>query len=213
MKSNTKNQYQHYASDINNNIIHVKDTSNLEVQKYYCPYCNNEMITKRGNVRQWHFAHKTDKCSYDKYLHFKFEKDYKWAGPGEDRNRLFFWTITPFYSRGFFNTAYAIDEHEKNTFFFRNFLYALDPRTCIVGNYNTGMPLMNPLRLRIYGLAEKAVRNPWIRRLGSQAVHFKKGLGTPQRPDPEREKMRTMALDLLEESDLIKEYFSLPELF
>ena len=69
MKSNTKNQYQHYASDINNNIIHVKDTSNLEVQKYYCPYCNNEMITKRGNVRQWHFAHKTDKCSYDKYLH------------------------------------------------------------------------------------------------------------------------------------------------
>jgi asparagine synthase (glutamine-hydrolysing) len=157
-----------------------------------------------------HIATYPEKDPYTKYIHFKFEKDYKWAGPGEDRNRLFFWTITPFYSRGFFNTAYAIDEHEKNTFFFRNFLYALDPRTCIVGNYNTGMPLMNPLRLRIYGLAEKAVRNPWIRRLGSQAVHFKKGLGTPQRPDPEREKMRTMALDLLEESDLIKEYFSLP---
>lgn len=27
------------------------------------------MITKRGQIRQWHFAHKADACSYDKYLH------------------------------------------------------------------------------------------------------------------------------------------------
>ncbi len=157
-----------------------------------------------------HIATYPEKDPYTKYIHFKFEMDYKWAGPGEDRNRLFFWTITPFYSRGFFSTAYAIDEHKKNTLFFRNFLYSLDPRTCIVDYYNTKMPLTNPLRLRIYGLAEKAVRNPWIRWLGWQAVHFKKQFSTPKRPDSEKEKMRTMALDLLEESVRIKEYFSIP---
>lgn len=69
MESNTKNQYQHYALDINNNIIEISNTIDLEDQKYYCPHCHNEMITRRGNIRQWHFAHKTDKCSYDKYLH------------------------------------------------------------------------------------------------------------------------------------------------
>ena len=69
MESNTNKQYQHYALDVNNNLINVKDTIDLEDQKYYCPHCHNEMITRRGNIRQWHFAHKTDKCSYDKYLH------------------------------------------------------------------------------------------------------------------------------------------------
>ncbi len=69
MESNTKNQYQHYALDINNNIIEISNTNDLEVHQYYCPYCHKEMIAKRGNIRQWHFAHKTDKCSYDKYLH------------------------------------------------------------------------------------------------------------------------------------------------
>lgn len=157
-----------------------------------------------------HIATYPERDPYDRYIHFKFEKDYKWAGPGEDRNRLFFWTITPFYSRGFFSTACAIDEHKKNTLFFRNFLYSLDPRTCMVDYYNTGMPLASPLRLRTYGFAEKAVRNPWIRRLGWQAVRLKKRFSTPGGPDPGKEAVRAMALDLLDKSDQIKEYFSLP---
>lgn len=157
-----------------------------------------------------HIATYPEKNPYAKYIHFKFEKDYKWAGPGEDRNRLFFWTVTPFYSRGFFNTAYVIDERKKNTLFFRNFLYSLDPRTCIVDYYNTGMPLKSSLRLHIYGLAEKAVRSPWIRRLGWRAVNFKKQFSIPKRLDPQNEEMRTMALGLLEESVQIKDYFSLP---
>lgn len=156
-----------------------------------------------------HIATYPEKDPYTKYFHFKFEKDYKWAGLGEDRNRLFFWTITPFYSKDFFKTAYAIDEHKKNTLFFRNFLYSLDPRTCIVSYYNTGMPLTNPLRLRIYGLAEEALRNPLIRRLGWWALRLVKR-PTLQEPDPGYEEIRTRALGLLERSDQIKRYFSLP---
>ncbi len=63
------NAYQHFALDADNRIVDIKDVDSSDGQKYNCPHCHNEMITKRGNVRQWHFAHKADKCSYDKYLH------------------------------------------------------------------------------------------------------------------------------------------------
>lgn len=61
--------YQHFALDENQNIIDIHHTENAPEQRYYCPHCRKEMIAKRGSIRQWHFAHKSDKCSYDKYLH------------------------------------------------------------------------------------------------------------------------------------------------
>lgn len=62
-------KYQHFALDTSNNIIDVKCIEKTNKQHYFCPYCHQEMIAKCGNVRQWHFAHKSEKCSYDKYLH------------------------------------------------------------------------------------------------------------------------------------------------
>ncbi len=67
-------KYQHFTLDKNANIINIRDTDTTGKQQYFCPYCRTEMITKRGNIRQWHFAHKTDKCSYDNYLHSIAEK-------------------------------------------------------------------------------------------------------------------------------------------
>ena len=60
--------YQHFALNTDNCIINIKDVD-YSGGPYFCPHCHNEMIAKRGNIRQWHFAHKADKCSYDKYLH------------------------------------------------------------------------------------------------------------------------------------------------
>lgn len=60
---------QHFALDDSSNIIDIKNTNDADGHRYFCPFCHKEMITKRGNIRQWHFAHKSDKCSYDKYLH------------------------------------------------------------------------------------------------------------------------------------------------
>ncbi len=54
---------------------------------------------------------------YSKYIHFKFEKDYKWAGEGEDRSRLFVWIITPYFSKDLFEYTYSIDEKKKKFFF------------------------------------------------------------------------------------------------
>lgn len=65
----SSHKYQHFALDINNSVIDIQNTGDLSNQQYFCPYCHKEMIPKCGNIRQWHFAHKSDKCSYDKYLH------------------------------------------------------------------------------------------------------------------------------------------------
>ena len=58
---------QHLALDQYNNIVDIKNTE--DNKKYYCPFCHKEMITKRGSIREWHFAHKKETCSYDNYLH------------------------------------------------------------------------------------------------------------------------------------------------
>ncbi|MBQ1972856.1 MAG: hypothetical protein II222_00670 [Paraprevotella sp.] len=62
-------KFHHYALNANKNLIHIKDTEGFENEKYYCPNCGDEMITKRGKVRNWHYAHKKADCSYDNYLH------------------------------------------------------------------------------------------------------------------------------------------------
>lgn len=62
-------RYQHFALDINGCLVNIQHTVNRDGEKFLCPHCHKEMITKRGSIRQWHFAHKTDKCSYDSYLH------------------------------------------------------------------------------------------------------------------------------------------------
>ena len=60
--------HQHFASTADNHIIHIKDVIPSSA-RYFCPYCRQEMIARRGNIREWHFAHKAERCSYDNYLH------------------------------------------------------------------------------------------------------------------------------------------------
>lgn len=45
-----------FANDYNDNRVHINATqSNRE---YYCPYCGAPLIAKKGEIRQYHFAHK-----------------------------------------------------------------------------------------------------------------------------------------------------------
>jgi len=151
-----------------------------------------------------HISTYLERDPYSKYLHFKFEYDYRWAGVGEDKNRLFYWTVTPFYSKEFFFRSYAIEEQKKSTLFFRNFMLAIDPKTCSVGYYNNGMSLSSPVMLSILGIAERAVRNTKIRQLTWQMINLKSRFVPSCQPDPKNEKYRAMALDLLEKSNIIR---------
>lgn len=155
---------------------------------------------------QNHISSYPEKDPYSKYCRFKFEKDYRLANPGEDKFRLLNWTVTPFYSKEFFETAYEIDEGKKGTLFFKNFLYALDPKTCSVDYYNTRMNLSSPIRLHLLEIAEKAVRHPRTRRLTWRVLDLKTRLALPDEPDPQIEQLKTMALKLIENGKYIKEY-------
>ena len=44
-----------FANDYNDNRIHIDETQSN--QTYYCPYCGAPLITKKGDIRQHHFAH------------------------------------------------------------------------------------------------------------------------------------------------------------
>lgn len=45
-----------FANDFNDNRVHIDDTHSN--QEYYCPYCGAPLVTKKGDIRQHHFAHK-----------------------------------------------------------------------------------------------------------------------------------------------------------
>lgn len=52
-----------FAFDYYDNRTHIDDTqSNKE---YFCPYCGAPLITKKGDVRQHHFAHKANRLCSD----------------------------------------------------------------------------------------------------------------------------------------------------
>lgn len=51
-----------FAVDHNDNRVHINDT--ISKLTYYCPCCGTELITKKGEIRQHHFAHKAHhECS------------------------------------------------------------------------------------------------------------------------------------------------------
>ena len=51
-----------FANDYNNSRVHIDETHSN--QEYYCPYCGSPLITRKGDIRQHHFAHKvTHLCS------------------------------------------------------------------------------------------------------------------------------------------------------
>ena len=156
-----------------------------------------------------HLSSYPEKDPYSKYLRFRFEEDYRWAGGGEDRNRYFFWTVTPFRSREFFSAAYGIDERKKDSLFFRNFLHEIDPRTCVVNNYMDNLPLNRPFRLRIHGFKEKTLRNAKIRGLAYGRMNRQKKFKGQQEPGAGIEELRKLAIEMLETSDQITRIFSL----
>ena len=148
---------------------------------------------------------------YSKYLHFKFEKDYKWAGEGEDRSRLFCWPITPYYSKELFEYAYSIDERKKNTQFFRDFLFSLDPRTCSVKYFNNNLDLNNKFMLKLNNLVEKLVRNVTIRKLASFTFKLKKKISNRRVVNPKMEELKIFSIELISKSNILQDYFPIED--
>ena len=52
-----------FANDYNDNRVHIDETHSN--QEYYCPYCGAPLTTKKGEIRQHHFAHKQNHLCSD----------------------------------------------------------------------------------------------------------------------------------------------------
>ncbi|HEY9115264.1 MAG TPA: asparagine synthase-related protein, partial [Bacteroidales bacterium] len=78
-----------------------------------------------------------------KYKHFLlFERGRNWLFEGEDRNRSYVWSTSPYYSPQFFKLAHSIPEKKKEKFrLFREFTNLVDARLNNIPNANWGFPL------------------------------------------------------------------------
>lgn len=84
-----------------------------------------------------------------KFAHFKvFERAFRYGFVGEDRNRFFLWSTTPFYSLPFFATSIKESQRVKEYYIlYKDFLLNLNPILTRIRYYNRLIPLSIPNRL------------------------------------------------------------------
>jgi len=154
---------------------------------------------------------------YKKYLRFRHEFDVRYASGGEDRNRFFFWTISPYFAPSFFGYVMSLDENRKDTRLFRDFLYAIDPNTCEAMYYNFSLPLNNPPILYLFSLAERLMRRAFIKTYVRLLIRLRNSCrclvsGPDTRELENRNMLRKECLTLIEKSETVRKIFNNPEL-
>ncbi|MCB2207888.1 MAG: hypothetical protein KQH67_06290 [Bacteroidetes bacterium] len=77
------------------------------------------------------------------YKHFLiFERTKNWLFEGEDRNRQYIWSTSPYYHPGFFQMVHSIDERKKKNFkLYRLFTQLVHPELNKITNANWGFPI------------------------------------------------------------------------
>lgn len=115
----------------------------------------------------------------DRYVHFlTHERGFNWLFEGEDRNRHYFWSTSPFYSTAFYRYAMNVPNDQKaRDALYRSFLDELWPRATAFDAADFAVP-MDSFRYTLvqYGLEtlarhpalEDAVRTVYRGELGSR---------------------------------------------
>jgi asparagine synthase (glutamine-hydrolysing) len=103
----------------------------------------------------------------DRYIHFLVhERAINWLFEGEDRNRCYFWSTTPFYDVDFFRYAMNVPDEQKARYgLYREFLQELWPPATRFEHVDFGQSLDSPL----YGIIQHGLRlvdgHPWAEAL------------------------------------------------
>jgi asparagine synthase (glutamine-hydrolysing) len=105
----------------------------------------------------------------EKYVHFfLFERGFKFGYEGEDRNRNFFWSTSPFYGREFLDRALRCPGRTKANFLlYRYFMESLNPKLVDVKNTTSGPSLRvdgHPIRRLVRELGKRkpaGLRKKW----------------------------------------------------
>lgn len=108
----------------------------------------------RASVRSV-FASYPEPNPADRYVHFlTHERGFNWLFEGEDRNRAYFWTASPFYSVPFFRYAMNVpDEQKERNRLYRAFLSTLWPPAVEFADAD----LATPMRSWRYDLLQRAL--------------------------------------------------------
>jgi len=94
----------------------------------------------------------------DKYTHFlMMERTYRWLFEGEDRNRYFLWSTSPFYAYPFFTKVMALPQKEKRHYrLFGEILKKIYPEVLPVPYSKIGHDILS-FRARLYFLGREVV--------------------------------------------------------
>jgi asparagine synthase (glutamine-hydrolysing) len=109
-----------------------------------------------------------EKSPERQYRHFScFEMVTKMYNEGEDRNRQFFWSVTPFYSPDFFSYAMSSPDNDKREcLLYQEFLTQLHPGVAQLDYANWQAPLSSLKFALLYRLRGLTRRRPeLVRRL------------------------------------------------
>jgi len=166
---------------------------------------------------QRHLETFPEKNIYRKYIRFRHEFDVRFAGEAEDRNRFYFWTISPFFAFPFFNYVMSIDENRKTSWLFRDFLFSIDPNTCRAKYFNYHLPLNSSFVLWVFAFVERIIRHAFVKnriRQCGRLIKTYRRLIHGSNVEEKRciQKIREELLDLLKNSKPIKSFFNHPDL-
>ena len=97
---------------------------------------------------------------YQKYVHFMiYESAFKWVFEGEDRNRFYFWSVTPFYSIHFFNYVMNCPDSMKTKYkLYRKFLIKLSTQASAIENASWNLPITSK-KIELYLFAYFIYKN------------------------------------------------------
>ncbi len=94
------------------------------------------------------------------------ERAHRWIREGEDTNRHFFWTVSPFDAASFVRAAMACPDDQKSGHrLYRAFLRCLSPATTQVPDANLGVAMDSPLYAMNRRARELSRRFPRLQRM------------------------------------------------
>ena len=101
-----------------------------------------------------------EKTMAGKYIHFLMDNRVaNWLNEGEDRNRSFITSFTPFYNLKFFKALMSVpDRYKSNYTLYKKFLELLAPEIANINNANWGFPLSEKRKIRNVYLKEDMKR-------------------------------------------------------
>ena len=118
--------------------------------------CNTSALEKEMMRQLRSYGYKDYRWNYKHFI--IFERTKNWLFEGEDRNRNYIWSTSPFYHPQFFKKIHSLDEKEKKDFrFYKLFINKIHPELNDIINANWGFPINDNRKLRAL-LMKQAVK-------------------------------------------------------